>query len=78
MRMKEIDSIPDIEKQYKDEWLLFEVYEENELGQPIKGKLIAHSPSRKALNEYWHRIGVKFPYITYTGRKLPEKMEIVL
>ncbi|MCK4226353.1 hypothetical protein KAX29_05640 [candidate division WOR-3 bacterium] len=76
--MKEIDSIPDIEKQYKDEWLLFEVYETDQMNQPIRGKLLIHSPSRKALNEYWHRIKVKFPYITYTGKKLPEKMEIVL
>lgn len=76
--MKEIDSIPDIEKQYKDEWLLFEVYEENELGQPIKGKLIAHSPSRKALNEYWDKVDVKFPYVVWTGRIPQKKIEVIL
>gem|GEM_PF-6236526 len=52
--MQAID-IPEVEKQYQDEWLLFEVYEVDKQGRPIKGKLLAHSPSLTALDEYWER-----------------------
>lgn len=46
--MKEL-TIPEIEKKYKDEWLLFEVEEEGKMCNPIRGKLVAHSPSRAAI-----------------------------
>ena len=62
-------NIQEIEKQFKDEWLLFEVYETDKLNRPIKGKLIAHSPVRAALDEYWARVEVKFSYITYSGER---------
>jgi len=41
----ETADIPQLEKQYPDEWLLFEVYEVDKLNRPTKGKLLAHSPS---------------------------------
>jgi len=37
--------IEEIKKRYRDEWVLVEVIEEDELGQPIDVKLIAHSKS---------------------------------
>ena len=62
----------EIEKQYPDEWLLFEVFEVDKSGRPIKGKLLAHSPSRAALDEFSHKIHCHGRYITYTGEK-PKK-----
>jgi hypothetical protein len=44
--MEEIATVEEIEKKYKDEWVIIEVLEVNELEEPIKGKLIAHSKSR--------------------------------
>ena len=44
--MEEIATVEEIEKKYKDEWVIIEVLEENELEEPIKGKLLAHSKSR--------------------------------
>lgn len=35
--MKEL-TIPEIEKKYKDEWLLFEVKEEDKICNPIRGE----------------------------------------
>ena len=60
-------NIQEIEQQFNDEWLLFEVYETDEMNRPTKGKLIAHSPLRAALDEYWGRVEVKLPYVTYSG-----------
>ena len=65
-------NIPEIEKQYPDEWLLFEVYELDELSRPIEGRLLAHSPNRDALDEYWSNTEVKFPYVAWSGSK-PKK-----
>ena len=44
--MEETATIEEIEKKYKDEWVIIEVLEENEFEEPTKGSLIAHSKSR--------------------------------
>ena len=38
--------LEEIEKKYKDEWVIVEVLEENEYEVPTKGRLMAHSKSR--------------------------------
>jgi hypothetical protein len=73
-----MEDILEIEKQYPDEWLLFEVYEVDEQGRPIKGKLLAHSPSRAALDEFSSKIQCHDGYITYTGEKPKRGMAVVL
>jgi len=76
----EILDIPQVEKQYQDEWLLFEVYETDELNRPVKGKLLAHSPSRAALDEYWEKKIQRchHSYVVYTGEKPKKGMAVVL
>ena len=44
--MNEIIDITEVEKQFKNEWLLFEVLETGIHNQPIKGRLICHHPDR--------------------------------
>ena len=73
-----MEDILEIEKQYPDEWLLFEVYEVDEQGRPTKGKLLAHSPSRSALHEFLRENPCHHWYATYTGERPRKKMEIVL
>jgi hypothetical protein len=74
----ETDDILQMEKQYPDEWLLFEVYETDEQSRPIRGKLLAHSPSRAALDEFSAKIRCHDRYITYTGETPRKGMEVVL
>ena len=74
----ETTDILEVEKQYQDEWLLFEVYEVGEQGRPTRGKLLAHSPSRAAVDEYWDKIEVKLPYVTYSGQRPRKGMAAVL
>ena len=70
----------EIEKQYPDEWLWFEVYEIDKLGHPVRGKLLAHSPSRAALDEFMaKKAGVyHHTYRVYTGPKPKKGMAVVL
>jgi hypothetical protein len=70
--------IPQVEKQYQDEWLLFEVYEVDEQDRPIRGKLLARSPSRAALHEFLQENPCHDWYITYTGEKPKKGMAVVL
>lgn len=67
-------SIPEVQKRYKSEWLLFEVLETDESNRPVKGKLLAHSPSRAAVHEMMRKHPCLYPhtYLTYTGPK-PKK-----
>jgi len=44
--MQTIQTIEEIKKKFKDEWVLMEVFEKDELGQTKSGKVIAHSKNR--------------------------------
>jgi hypothetical protein len=77
MKMETIN-IPEVEKQYKDEWLLFEVYETDELNYPLKGRLLAHSPSRAVVDEVSSKAEYPVIYITYAGEKPRKGMKLVL
>jgi len=76
--MDEIIDIAEVEKQFKDEWLLFEVLETDEQDQPVRGRLICHHPDRN----YIHKVDMetRFPraYITYTGPVIPEGTVAIL
>jgi hypothetical protein len=39
------------EETYQNEWLLFEVTQTDEMNQPVKGKLILHSPDRDTVEQ---------------------------
>lgn len=67
--MAEID---EIKKRYKDEWVLAEVIEKDELGQPIQVELIAHSRSRDDTYEAMRKTKAKDIVHFYTG-KIPKK-----
>jgi len=64
--------IEEIKKRYRDEWVLVEVIEEDELGQPIDVKLIAHSKSRDDTYEAMGRTRAKDIAHFYTG-EIPKK-----
>ena len=51
----EIIDIAEVEKQFKDEWLLFEVLETDEQDQPVRGRLICHHPDR----DYIHKVDME-------------------
>lgn len=74
----EIHDITEIEKQYQDEWLLFEVYETDAKKRPTKGRLIVHSPIRSAIDEIMFKDQSHRIYLTYSGPKPKKGMVSVL
>lgn len=76
--MKDLVNIPECEKLYADEWLLFEVIEVDEMNRPIKGKLLAHSKDRDELHKVAMSSKSKELYCTYTGEPIPKDMAIAL
>jgi len=69
--MDEIANIEEFEKKYHDEWLVIEVLEENELGEPIKGKLIAHSKVRDEVHKVAKKI--KSDLCIFFSGSIPKK-----
>ncbi len=74
----ETQNIQEMEKQYPDEWLAFEVLEVDNLNRAVKGRLLAHSPSRKALYEFLGKNLPKHWYVTFTGPRPKKGMVSVL
>jgi len=76
--MREIVDIADEAERHKDEWLLFEITEVNEIDVPVKGRLLFHGESRDEL----HHVSMEHPevvtYAFFTGPLVPPNMEVVL
>ena len=65
-------NVKDIEKKYKNEWVLVEVLKENKIGQLIEIKLLAHSKNRDDIYNKLKSIKCKYISTFYTG-KIPKK-----
>jgi len=64
-------SLQEIHRSFKDEWVLVRVLEEDELGQPLTGIVVAHSPDRGEI--YLAQTGLRGDLaIFYTG-EIPKK-----
>jgi hypothetical protein len=68
-----VELVSEMMARYLDEWIFFEVVEDDEYERPHKGRLIAHSPDRDEI----HRIVMerKDAYhiaVWYTGQLVPE------
>jgi len=76
--MTDIVSIPETERLYKDEWLLFEVLESDALGQPLRGRLLCHHPDLEVMHEVDMRVRPFHGYRVYTGPPVADGFEAVL
>ena len=65
-------TIKDLEKEYRDEWVLVEILEEDELGQPKDVRLLAHSKSRDEIYAKLRETKCTYVSTFYTG-KIPRK-----
>jgi len=63
--------VEEIKKKYREEWVLAEVIEEDEFGQPTEVELIAHSKARDEIYEKQRELN-KDIAIIYTGA-IPKK-----
>lgn len=70
--VREMKTVEEIKEEYEDEWILAEVIEENEKGEPTKVELIAHSKCRDDTYDKMSETEAKHLYHFYTGN-IPEK-----
>ncbi len=47
--VQEALTLQEIHERFRDEWVLVRVLEEDELGQPLRGQVVAHSPDREEI-----------------------------
>ena len=74
----DIVNIPETEKQFKDEWLLFEVLETDQLNRPYRGRLLFHSKDREEANKKLLETEDIFIYLTFTGEPIPKGSAVVI
>ncbi len=80
MTKKQIDRIETVDEmfdRYPDEWIYFEVVEEDEYEHPTLGILIAHHPDRDGLHELIMKNRVTHGAVFYTGPIGPEGHEVL-
>ncbi len=65
-------SIEQIKEKYKDEWVLVEVLEEDDLGRITRARIIAHSRNRDDTYDALKKTNVKHLAHFYTG-EIPKK-----
>lgn len=65
-------NIKEVEKKYKDEWVLAEILQEDEVGEPTELKVITHSKNRDNTYDAMEKARGKYSYHFYTG-KIPDK-----
>jgi hypothetical protein len=70
--VRKMKTIEEIKRKFKGEWVLVEVLEKDELNQPRKGRVIAHSKNRDDTYDAMTRIKAKYLYHFYTG-EIPKK-----
>lgn len=60
-------TIEEIKKKFKNEWVLVEVLEEDELGRTIQGRVLAHSKNRDETYAALKNAKGKYVLHFYTG-----------
>ncbi len=59
--------IEEVKKEYSNEWVLVEVLEEDEIGNPTEVKVLAHSKVKSEIYEVMKNSVDKYTYHFYTG-----------
>jgi len=76
--MVEAVDIAEESQRHKDEWLLFEVTEVDEIDRPVKGRLLFHGKSRAEVHEAAMQVRDKETYVFFTGPVAPPDVVVVL
>ncbi|MDI6917516.1 MAG: hypothetical protein QMC80_06940 [Thermoplasmatales archaeon] len=70
--MRKTKTVEEIKRKFKNQWVLAEVVEEDEFGQPTEVELIAHSKSRDEIYGALKETKRKYTCQFYTG-EIPKK-----
>ncbi len=78
--MSEVTEVVDIEEEaekHKDEWVLFEVTEVDEVDTPIKGRLLYHCKTREEMHREAMKHRDEDTYV-FSTREIPPTRIVVL
>jgi len=77
-----VSSLEQIEAQYADQWVLVEETHWNKKGQPLAGRVIAHSQAKETVVAAGVQYGKQHPnvqlFLFYAGEKIPEGVVVLL
>lgn len=73
-----VELVSEMMERYPDEWIFFEVVEDDKYERPYKGRLIAHSPDRDEIHKIAVESDAYHTAIWYTGRVVPEGSVVLL
>ena len=76
--MPEIVDIEEEAAKHKDEWVLFEVTEVDEIDTPVKGRLLSRCKSREEVHLEAMKHRDKHNYYFFTGELVPPNKIVVL
>ena len=70
-KRRPVQTIEEMFAQYPNEWVFFEVVEEDEYERPTKGVLLAHHPERDEFDKMMMQHHVRRGATRYTGPIVP-------
>jgi hypothetical protein len=70
-----VQTVQEMFAQYPNEWIFFEVVEENEYEWPTKGILLVHHPERDDFDKMVMQHSVQHGAIRYTGSIVPPEYQ---
>ena len=77
-----VSSLEQIEAQYADQWVLVEETHWNKNGQPLAGRVIAHSQEKEPVVAAGVQYRQQHPdvllFLFYAGEKIPEGVVVLL
>ena len=77
-----VSSLEQIEAQYAGQWVLVEETLWNKSGQPLAGRVIAHSQEKETVVETGVQYRKQHPdvqlFLFYAGEKIPEGVVVLL
>ena len=76
--MSDVVDIAEESRNYRDEWILFEVTEVTEDDLPVRGRLLFHGKSRDDLHRQAMKVRDLDTYAFFTGEPVPPHMIPVL
>ena len=76
-RTGRVETVDTMFARYPDEWIYFEVMEDDKYERPTKGILIAHHRDRKGLHELIMQNKVTHGAVFYTGSIVPKGHEVL-
>lgn len=76
-QIENLVNISETEKQFPNEWLGFEVLEEDAEGYAVRGRLIAHSVRKEEMMSEMFCLRPKSSYVVWTGERPPKGIYIL-